>query len=148
MRCKLPFTSGESMILVKVVGCLIGTEFNLMKFGIPFSLMSGCDVTTGECKTVPDTSEDDAGLSLGTKVMIGVVAGITLLVVLPALYAMYNMRIENRQRNARLRSHMELERMTQQAYIGKRKPRQGSCLNYISHLPSQIHFSILYHEQP
>lgn len=73
---------------------------------------------TGQCKIEADSLVADDGLKVGVKVMIGVLCGITLLVVLPAIYAMHSMRVDNLNRNARLRSHMELQRMTQQAYMG------------------------------
>lgn len=79
----------------------------------------GCDLTTGTCKKQPDELVESEALSAGMKVILGVVAVVTLLVILPALYAMYNMRIEHRQRNARIRSQLELDRMTQQTYLGE-----------------------------
>jgi len=58
-------------------------------------------------------------LTTARKVLIAVVGSIVFVVILPALYAMHNMRIEHKQRNERIKSHMQLERMTHAAYLGE-----------------------------
>ncbi|KAF6030331.1 hypothetical protein EB796_011316 [Bugula neritina] len=77
----------------------------------------GCDLTTGTCLTVPEEQEEEVFLTTARKVLIAVVGSIVFVVILPALYAMHNMRIEHKQRNERIKSHMQLERMTHAAYL-------------------------------
>lgn len=105
-------TSENSILIKKFL-------FDSCKLKINENHILGCDLTTGTCKTHPDIPIDSSALSAGMKVILGVVAVVTILVILPALYAMYNMRLENRQRNARIKSQLDLDRMTQRTYLGE-----------------------------
>lgn len=71
------------------------------------------------CLSAPDSAGEGTEWKTSTKVIIGVISGLVVVVILPSLYAMYNMKLENAQRNRRLKNHIEQERRTHAAYLGK-----------------------------
>lgn len=71
--------------------------------------MTGCDMTTGTCKTEADAVATNTGLTTNMKILIAVVVVLVLIVVLPGLYAMHNTRVEHGMRKQQLRARQELE---------------------------------------